>query len=291
MPVRVMVARFPYGGQEHPDTTDWLVGTVAKMKADKRIDADILRMREDDTPITLSRNKVCKIARQQKADLILMLDNDMSPDLKLPGSKPFWDSTLDFMLNHSGPCVVAAPYCGPPPHSNVYVFQWNNHVNEHADGDMRLEQFGREEAAIRTGFEEVAALPTGLILIDVRALDYLKHPLFYYEWADEEQSTKASTEDVTFTRDLSLAGCPVYVNWDAWAGHWKRWRADKPQPLTVEQVRLKMTEAALSGRHSGQKLMMVGEGTDAAVDQRRRQAIIEEIRSSPIKSGPLVSGD
>ena len=76
------------------------------------------------------------------------------------------------------------------------------------------------------GIQEVAALPTGLILIDMQAIQkFTEHhdpPFFYYEYDTDKQTKKASTEDVTFTRDLSLAGIKQYCNWDAWAGHWKR---------------------------------------------------------------------
>ncbi|MEK0126623.1 hypothetical protein, partial [Bordetella pertussis] len=89
--------------------------------------------------------------------------------------------------------------------------------------------YSRAEASQFTGIGEVAALPTGLIMYDMRIFDMLEpkdensKPWFYYEWADKYQSEKASTEDVSATRDMSLVGqqvlgySPVFCAWDSWA--------------------------------------------------------------------------
>lgn len=258
--VSVLVARFPFGASEHPDTSDWMISTIGKMKADERI-GEVLATRVDDTPITMSRNRVLKQALDSKSDFCLMLDSDMAPDLAIPGAKPFWDTSFDFALNHEGPCVVAAPYCGPPPNENVYVFRWARVQGDHPNPDLRLEQYPREEAAGRIGFEEVGALPTGLILIDMRAIPLLPPPWFEYEWKDPPFNTeKGSTEDVFFTRNLSNVGVPQYVAWDSWAGHWKSKCVSKPQVMTCESVRAQLREAVLSGRRDAVRLTNVNEG-------------------------------
>jgi hypothetical protein len=250
--VSVLFARFPFGGVDHPDTTDWLVETVLKAKADPRISA-VHHWRIDDTPITMGRNRCLEVAKKAGIDYVLMLDSDMNPDAYCTGAlhalgcdsfaRPFWDSALNFALVHEGPCLIAAPYCGPPPGENVYIFRWATEQSHHPNADLRLEQYGREEAATRLGIEEVAALPTGLILIDMRALANLSPPYFRYEWTDSTESAKASTEDVVFTRDVSLSGVPIYVNWMAWAGHHKRKCVGKPNLLTSDAVRKELREA------------------------------------------------
>lgn len=239
----ILIARFPYHGDEQATTTDWLVETVLKMKKDPRI-GDVQHVKIDDTPVTMSRNRACRYAQKLGADYVLMVDSDMAPDLKgIPGAKPFWDTSWDFVLDHQGPCMVAAPYCGPPPWENVYIFQWGNRQNDEADPVASLNQFGREEAARMAGITEVAALPTGLILIDRRVLDRLPPPWFEYEWMDEYRAEKGSTEDVYFTRNASLAGIPIYCNWDAWAGHWKRKCVGKPRPMGPECVGAELRKA------------------------------------------------
>lgn len=230
----VLFARFPYKAVEHPDTVDWLIRAVKAAKEDQRID-QIHVARFDDTPITMTRNACIERAKRENVDYLLMIDSDMSPDL--PGQKPFWETAFHHLYNHEGPAVIAAPYVGPPPHCNVYVFQWIALMNGNPNPDLKLEQFTREEAERLYGITEVAALPTGLMLLDMRGIEKLKPPYFYYEYTDEFESRKASTEDVTFTRDISLAGVPCYCAWDCWAGHWKAFRGDKPRTIQVENIR------------------------------------------------------
>lgn len=253
----MFIARFPYGASEHPAGTDWLVQTVLEAKADPRI-GDVFHRYKDDTPITMSRNRVLWEAREVGADLVLMVDNDIIPDLPYPGARPFFSSSLDFMLNHKGPSIVAAPYCGGPPLENVFIFQWTRQESDHPNQDMKICQFSREEAAARGGFEECAALPTGLTLIDMRVLQYIDPPWFEYEYADPPFNTrKATTEDVYFTRNASLAGVPIYVAWDSWAGHVKRKVVGKPLPLTVDQVRDEFRRSIVENRRSDERLIEI----------------------------------
>jgi len=263
MKAKVLFTRFQGGNAEHPDTTDWLVETVLKAKSDPRI-GEVLHWRISDTPITMGRNRAARDALAIGADFQVMIDSDMTPDL--PGQQKFWDVAWPFMvdqeeralkhgINFAGPCMIAAPYCGPPPHENVYIFHWTAKQSDHPNPDFMLSQFGREEAAIRAGIEEVAALPTGLAILDLRAYRYLKHPYFYYEWADDTESEKASTEDVTFTRDLSMAGIPCYVAWDCWAGHNKSKCVHKPGLLYVDDMKAKFQDAIRKGLRSNMRLV------------------------------------
>jgi hypothetical protein len=258
--VDLFIARFPYGRVEDYEVGSFITRTVVSMKKDQRI-GDIHTKAFNDTPITMTRNAAIKEARNVKADLLLMIDNDMVPDCCLATSdrpplhyrpdghvKPFWESSFEYMLHHDGPSIIAAPYCGPPPHENIFVFHWDNIQSDHPNADIRLSQYNRHDAACRSGFEEVAALPTGLILIDMRIFDEpsFKPPYFKYEWADETESEKASTEDVFFTRNASVAGFKVYCNWYAWAGHVKKKVVLPPTLLTPDSVNKQFREAVAS---------------------------------------------
>lgn len=276
----VMIARFPHGGQEHPDVVDWLIPTVMAMKNDRRI-KEIIPWRRDDTPITMSRNECMNVAKQQGADFVLMIDSDMCPDCNHkdtlntpqwidPAALKFWPTSWDFAYRKrlaGEPCVIGAPYCGPPPHENVYVFHWQTLESDRpADEihDLSLEQYTREHAATLRGILPCAALPTGLIVIDMQAIEKLESPYFHYEWNDATEAGKASTEDVVFTRDLSMRGVEQYCNWDSWAGHWKRKLVGKPQPVTSKAVSTKFTNAVLRDHginvSRGEKLMDVRDG-------------------------------
>lgn len=247
----ILIAEFPFGAQTHPSVSDWVTETIVKMREDPAIGpGNVHRMSVNDTPITMSRNRVLCAAEANGIDYVLMIDSDMAPDIPtgMKTIKPFWDSSWAFAQNHNGPCVIAAPYCGPPPHENVYAFRWTTLEGGQPNPSFKLEQFTRYEASIMTGIVVADALATGLMLIDMKAIAKLKHPRFYYEWSDDRQIQKGSTEDVTFSRDLGLVGVPLYCNWDAWAGHYKLKCVGKPEFVTAagisEQLRSGLMAAA-----------------------------------------------
>lgn len=254
----LFIARFPYGNVEAPDVTDWFTRTVLEAKKHPRVGA-VRFSHYDDTPITMTRNRACRDARDAGCDYLLMVDNDMRPDDNCTGGRTFFLSSLEFMLRHEGPCVVAAPYCGPPPHSPPYVFRWTSGVNleEQSDPAWRLEMYPREEATMWRGIVEVAAAATGLILIDLKALSEIAPPWFDYEYTDDTEADKATTEDVYFTRNLSLAKVPVYCNFDCWAGHWKRFLVHRPIPIFVDDVRADLAQRIQHGYRKNQILEQV----------------------------------
>jgi hypothetical protein len=247
---------FSYGGNggissEVPDIREWMVPLISEISRDPRIDT-IRVWNLSDTPITMTRNRAVVMARQFGLDVLVMVDSDMKPDVHSdqPDARPFFQSSFDFFVNHyaKGPCVIGAPYCGPPPVECVYVFRWQNHQSLHPNPDYQLEMYDRNTAVKLAGIQECAALPTGLIMYDMRAFELTEpktdedKPWFYYEWKDRYAAEKASTEDVTMTRDLSLVGSevlgynPVYCNWDAWAGHWKPKCVGKPQIIQAKDI-------------------------------------------------------
>lgn len=239
---------FSYGGNggissEVPDIREWMVPLVSSLSRDDRVD-QIRIWNLADTPITMTRNRCVLMAREFGVDVLVMIDSDMKPDINVGQSdaKPFFESSFDFLVKHysKGPCVIGAPYCGPPPAECVYVFRWQNMQSHNPNPDFQLEMYDRHTAVKMAGIQECAALPTGLIMYDMRAFALTEpktdadKPWYYYEWSDKYAANKASTEDVTMTRDLSLVGTqklgynPVYCNWDAWAGHWKPKCVGKP---------------------------------------------------------------
>lgn len=241
---KLLIAQFPGNFQTHPDVSDWLIDVTTAAKQDPRIGSgNVTLWRASDTPITMCRNRCLVLAEKAGVDYVLMVDADMSPDLPFDGHKPFWESSFNFMLQHDGPCVIAAPYCMAPPEERVNVFQWVSRETNHPNPDFILTNYPRAEAAIMTGIKPVNAAGTGLILIDMRAVRKMPHPRFYYEYSDKSESHKNSTEDVTFTRDLGYAGVPMYCNWDAWAGHHKSKLVIKPCLVPPANVARWMKEA------------------------------------------------
>lgn len=275
----VGICTFSYGGNggissEVPDIREWMIPTVLSANQHKHI-SNIRIWNLSDTPITMTRNRAVLMARQYEVDVLVMVDSDMKPDINAghADAKPWFSSSFDFLVDHysKGPCVIGAPYCGPPPQECVYVFRWQNLQSEHANPDFQLEMYDRHTAVRMAGIQECAALPTGLIMYDMRAFDLTEpksdadKPWFYYEWKDRFAAEKASTEDVTQTRDLSLVGAkvlgynPVYCNWDAWAGHWKPKCVGKPQIIDAKTVGAKLQKCWTSTAEPGTKLINLAE--------------------------------
>lgn len=205
-----------------------------------------------------------------------------------PNAKPFWDSSFDFLYERylrQVPTVVCCPYCGPPPDDvkggmeNVYVFYFSD--LETADKDaprsgIQLSPYAREHAAMMRGIQPIGAGPTGAIMYSMDAFDLFppmvnkqlvldeykdgkitgeraiqlmnRQGWFFYE-TNQNRTKKESTEDVTNTREIQLAGmvkygCPVvFCNWDAWAGHWKPKCVGKPRVMPIEAVSEMFQEA------------------------------------------------
>jgi predicted O-methyltransferase YrrM len=289
----VLICHFPYGGNggvssEIPQIRQWELQTVLKMKQDERI-GEIYTQDFSDTPITMTRNRAVKHAKKIGAHLVLFVDSDNDPlrHAKEPWHKPFWDEAFNFVYKnyHKGPHVVGAPYCGPPNGiENIYVFHWESYHNRGEESLFKLEQYSRQQAAMMSGIQECAALPTGMILYDVRAFDLiepeavskrsvledvqtgrrtveeamlaLREGYFYYEWADCHADEKASTEDVTNTRDIALAGMqrlgynPIHCAWDSWVGHQKPMNVGKPQFFGTKDINASFEKAVLA-KHTG----------------------------------------
>lgn len=203
-------------------------------------------------PTDRCRNFVVKSAREHGFDYALLLDNDMKFDAQLghdPGAKPFLPSSLDFALAQPGPVFVGAPYCSAPPSQEVVVMKHREYAPDCPGGmGKKLDKYTRDEAAVAKGIERVAALPTGCLLVDLRAFDVIAPPWFYYEFTDAPYNTAlASTEDVVLTRNADWLGIPQYVNWDAWAHHLKSYEVCKPRLCPVDSVPRAVWEGIKAG--------------------------------------------
>ncbi len=259
--LNVLVVFFAYGGNggvamQLPAIGQWWARTLQTALNDPRV-GEIKCFTLSDTPITMTRNRAVKMARDNNFQVLVMVDSDNEPDIYADsGAKRFWDSSFDFVYERYKiglPTVIAAPYCGPPPHpteggmENVYVFRWENSesTGDH-DCGYKLVAYSRGEASQLAGIHPAGALPTGLMMSTISAFNLVNpdgnpKPYFYYEF-DEWQATKCSTEDVTATRDISIAANlllgeeVVFCNWDCWAGHHKPKCVGKPEIPSSHRV-------------------------------------------------------
>jgi hypothetical protein len=244
----------------------WVATTYAKWLKDRRL-GRVLCQFYNDTPITMTRNRAVKDALAAGSDYLLMIDSDIVPDISEPGSRPFWKTAWEFLMRRREkergesllPATIAAPYCGPPPHENIFVFHWTDWETDSPDRAIALQQYTRAQAASFRGIAEVHALPTGLILYDLRLFNHLHKPWFDYEYEDEEKAQKCTTEDVYQTRNAALLGFPQFCAWDSWAGHVKSKLVRKPHPICMEDVEDRLADAILSKHSRFDKVVFVGE--------------------------------
>ena len=327
----VLIVTFPYGGNGAsastcPEAQQWADDVFHLAPTDSRV-GRVERCPLNDTPITMTRNRAVKIARDEGYDVLVMVDSDQVPDLNCEGAVPFWDTAFDFLYKHydKGPVVIGAPYCGNPPVENVFVFRWHNRESHNPNADISLQQYTREEADIMAGIQECAALPTGLIMYDVRAFeltdpqqDTWHEPVtqawierihrgettfterdvramaeqyanarfrseqswFYYEYTDPYQTEKASTEDVTATRDIGMIGQlklgynPIHCAWSSWAGHWKPKCVGPPVLLKQEDVGEKFRRAAIQGAERGVSQIEVASPIAVGIDWSKAERFV-----------------
>jgi hypothetical protein len=260
------------GTSEVADLREWFSRLLLKLKTDPKFKdrvENVAQMTLADTPITMTRNRAVKICRKLGYDILVMVDSDMRPDVHLgqdPLATPFFETAFDAIYKHydKGPLVIAAPYGGCPPYENMFVFTWTQHGNLGDESPIELRQYTREEASVLAGIQEAAALPTGLIAYDIRAFDLIEKPYFSYEWTDEDQSDKGSTEDVVNTRDIGIAGVqklgynPCLCAWSSWAGHMKTWCVGKPMPYTTSNVSDALTKAIKRGISERERVVDLG---------------------------------
>lgn len=245
-----------------------------------------------------------------------------------PNAKPFWDSSFDFLYERylrQVPTVVCCPYCGPPPDDvkggmeNVYVFYFSD--LETADKDaprsgIQLSPYAREHAAMMRGIQPIGAGPTGSIMYSMDAFDLFppmvnkqlvldeykdgkitgeraiqlmnRQGWFFYE-TNQNRTKKESTEDVTNTREIQLAGMVkcgspvVFCNWDAWAGHWKPKCVGKPRIMPIEAVSEMFQEAVRNNVSVDTKAVDINFGSDFDFSDT---PIMESDAPEPPKVGP-----
>lgn len=185
--------------------------------------------------IPAARNSLVEEARRKKATHLLMLDPDvavnayrkMQPQAWFPA---FWR----FALENPG-CVLAAPYCGrgneDPP-----VQVWRGGTSE-----AERQRVSWDDAAKATGWEQVSAVGTGLMLIDMIVFDRIKRPYFMDHYCDGTYTQLDYTPDIWFCERCADAGIPVWLNWDCWVGHWQNQmvpcpRTGNTRPAVEERI-------------------------------------------------------
>ena len=206
--------------------------TAIAMKRDRRVSQIYPLYLTGSFPISMLRNRAVSNALAVGCDYLLMIDNDMVPDLPIEDHSgnevSFWKTAWEFMINRRerevdevlSPAVIAAPYlCNED--GDFYSTDWKYPDNPWKSDYEDLVPISRDDAFSRRGIQTVATTQTGLILYDLRVFDIIPPPWFTFEWQDSHQFFMLASEDHFQTRRCSVFGCPVYMAWDCWAGHLK----------------------------------------------------------------------
>lgn len=196
--------------------------------------SDIVHLPISRFPTHVARNEVVRVAREQKVDILVMVDDDMKP------AEGLFRPALDFLMAHQGPAAIASPYCTAPPLENVNVFEWAKGSNLR-DAPFATTQVVREDAARRSGIEMVVNAGTGYVFYTMSCFDLVRKahpnkPFYDYSYSDFERHRVIETEDCWFHRHMYFAGAPMYVHWDFWSNHYKMVPIQKPQRMTDAAV-------------------------------------------------------
>lgn len=227
---KIYLARISRGCMERTEIGTWLVQCYADPIVDPGTTLHALDV-VDVEPTSVARNRAVLRARAQKCDVLMMIDNDMTPDLHNNGDpNNFYNRACRFLADNEGkPVAFGAPYRGAAPKREVQVGDYGRRVTV-------------EEAATKRHIDQVIGMGTGLFAANMAAFDAIEKagllPWFDYEYADPPyNSLILATEDFHFFNKLNKAGGKVYCDWESWAGHAKVEIVGKPEtPLKIEEV-------------------------------------------------------
>src|SRR5579885_1981421 len=237
----VCIARPAADGYERAEVGNFLVEAVTVSLSDPEVRPlidDVLHVPVSLFPTNVARNKIIDLCQERRVDICFMADADSAP----PAG--WFKAAFLFLAGHHGPAVIGCPYVCGGPEQRVQVFEWQSPGN-HAQTSFALKHVNREDAARRTGIQEVANVGTHCVAYKVSCFDVIDRPYYSYTF-DAAQTEVLDTEEVSCHRRLHLAGVPVYVSWDHWSSHFKEERHDKPWLVgrdKVEQTYLEQAKA------------------------------------------------
>ena len=199
-----------------PETTDWLCRLQLELCRIGKFETSTM-MGFDQPRIALGRNVAVRNAMDMECDYLLMVDPDMQPDMYVgqhPQAELFFSSSLEW-LECNGPGIVAAPAVSGRPlcRPNMYRME---------DGDGIAHRYTHQQcrqAIEEPQFEQVAAIGTGLMLINMQVFDAIEKPWFHDLFVDDREDALQLSQDLYFTAGATQSGVPVWCNWFSWAGH------------------------------------------------------------------------
>ncbi len=150
--------------------------------------AECILLNSKGSLVAINRNKAIEQAQEAGVDWALFLDSDMI----------FPPDTLHRLLRH-GKDIVGGTYIKRSPPYGILGVPLNN-----------------EDIEVTTGIAEVAALPTGCLLINMRVFARLKRPYFRTPATEETDGVlpKIQGEDYYFCTTARAAGFKIWMDVD-----------------------------------------------------------------------------
>lgn len=239
--VNILIARTCSYQAEHPRLGSWLFHMGIDLGRDERVGA-CATTDDNRHRIHNSRNHMARYALDNGFHYLCFVDPDMHPDFRVghdfcdlkqqpdarPWARPFLRSSLDFMLTTQ--CgVVASPAVSGPPARRVNV--WTVKSLDEPPVNVTPDEFAR----MKPGFVQVAAIGTGLMLIDVDVFRKLPEPWFedvYHEGSPQYDPDQS--QDCAFCFKCNQHRIAVYANLFAPSRHMKTIGCDPPDFLEPE---------------------------------------------------------
>ena len=212
MPSKLAIVR-PTGFRlQCPELATWLMELAFKIASAG--DIDIVSIQGQNWRVPMLRNKAVQDAREAGCQYMLMVDPDAVPD-RYGGS--FWSEAWPLIQQHPAQ-VLASPAVGPYPDRLVNVFK------RHQGKLHRLSH----KATELSGWHEVDAVGTHLMLVGMEVFDRIEPPYFHDIYTDAAETELVQTQDVYFCEKVRAADMKVMVNFSCWSGHWQNSIVDPP---------------------------------------------------------------
>ena len=180
-----MTVAIPYSPVT-PVTTDWIISLMnLQLPAGTRLQF------QRGVPIDVSRNTLVRSAQENKAAFIFFLDADVLPPPDIVGRLMSWKVP-----------IVSGVYWS----KKGYPAVWDQHPSGQG--------FTPVKSLPTKGLLEVAGIPMGCALIDMRTFSCIPDPWFHWGLRDprKEGEGEGQSEDLEFCKKASEHGFKIYVD-------------------------------------------------------------------------------
>ena len=180
-----MTVAIPYSPVT-PVTTDWIISLMnLQLPPGTRLQF------QRGVPIDVSRNTLVRSAQENKAAFIFFLDADVLPPPDFVGRLMSWKVP-----------IVSGVYWS----KKGYPAVWDQHPSGQG--------FTPVKSLPTKGLVEVAGIPMGCALIDMRTFSCIPDPWFHWGLRDprKEGEGEGQSEDLEFCKKASEHGFKIYVD-------------------------------------------------------------------------------